>query len=1084
MSVQVALRHRTAYRYDRLVSLSPQTVRLRPAPHTRTPVVSYSLKVEPRPHFLNWQQDPFGNWQARVVFPGEVREFVVTVDLVAALSAFNPFDFFVEDYAGEWPFEYERSLESDLRPYLRREPAGPRLQALLASLPRGPCKTVDFLVALNQRLQREVRYLIRLEPGVQTPEDTLAKASGSCRDSGWLLVQSLRHIGLAARFVSGYLIQLEQDVKSLDGPSGPERDFTDLHAWAEVFVPGAGWLGLDPTSGLFAAEGHLPLAATPEPQTAAAITGTVEECEVEFSHEMSVSRIAEAPRSTRPYTEEQWAAIDALGDAVERRLRADDVRLTMGGEPTFVSLDDMEGEEWNVAAVGPTKERLAAALIQRLRERLAPGGLVTYGQGKWYPGESLPRWVYSLYWRRDGQPLWRLPAPTSAAPATEELAARFARRLAERLGVDPACALPAYEDPFHYLLKERRLPVNVDPLDNRLRDPEDRARLAQVFERGLGTPRGHVLPLQRSEARWLSERWTFRGGSLFLVPGDSPVGLRLPLDQLPWLPASDFPPVLARDPTAPQGPLSDVEPRRQPYPQTSRDRRRDGPRDGEALAVRTALVVEVRDGFLNVFLPPVATTEDYIDLIAAIEDVAAELQAPVRIEGYPPPPHPDLNRIQITPDPGVIEVNIHPAHSWGELRENTLAVYEEARLARLTAEKFLIDGRAVGTGGGNHIVVGAAHPLDSPFLRRPDLLGSLLRYWQNHPSLSYLFSGLFIGPTSQHPRVDEARDTQLYELELALATLPPRGSEFPPWLVDRILRHLLVDVAGNTHRTEFCIDKLYAPESASGRLGLVELRSFEMPPHPRMSLVQQLLVRALVAWFWDEPYRRALVRWGSMLHDCFLLPHFIWMDFTEVVADLDRAGFPFHLDWFEAQYDFRFPRYGAARYGDVEIEVRHALEPWPVLGEEPGATGTTRYVDSSLERLQITASGLTPGRHWVTCNGRALPLASTGTAGVQVAGVRYRAWQPWACLHPTIGVHTPLAFDLYDTWSGRALGGCTYHVAHPAGRSYEAFPVNAREAESRRLSRFEPFGHTPGAYAATPPRVDPEHPSTLDLRRA
>ena len=1078
--MQVAIHHRTAYRYDRLVSLSPQTVRLRPAPHARTRIASYSLRVDPQPHFLNWQQDPFGNWQARVVFPGAVREFVVTVDLVAEPVAFNPFDFFVEDYAERWPFAYERLLEKDLRPYLRRQPAGPNFQELLASIARDRRNTIDFLVELNQRLQRRIRYLIRLEPGVQTPEETLAKGSGSCRDSGWLLVQCLRHLGLAARFVSGYLIQLRPDVRALDGPSGPEGDFTDLHAWAEVFVPGAGWVGLDPTSGLLAAEGHLPLAATPEPQAAAAISGAVDDCDVDFSHEMSVSRIAESPRSTRPYSEEQWAAIDTLGHAVDRRLAAGDVRLTMGGEPTFVSLDDMEGAEWNVAAVGPTKEGLAATLLERLRARFAPDGLITYGQGKWYPGESLPRWVYALYWRRDGKPLWRLPVSAASPAATPELAERFLRRLAVRLGLDPASAQPAYEDPVHYLVKERRLPVNVDPLDNRLDDPEERARLAAVFERGLGTPRGHVLPLARGPTGWTSERWTFRSGSLFLVPGDSPLGLRLPLDQLPWLPPADVPAVLEREPTAAPGRLPEPVTRRQPWPPDPPQRRADA---SSERAVRTALSAEARDGFLNVFMPPVASVEDYLELVAAIEDVAAELRAPVRIEGYPPPPHPELNRMQITPDPGVIEVNVHPARSWAELREITETLYEEARAARLSAEKFLIDGRAVGTGGGNQIVVGAAHPLDSAFLRRPDVLGSLLRYWQNHPSLSYLFSGLFIGPTSQHPRVDEARDGQLYELDIALATLPPRGREAPPWLVDRILRNLLVDVAGNTHRTEFCIDKLYAPESASGRLGLVELRCFEMPPHPRMSLVQQLLVRALIAWFWEEPYGRALVRWGSLLHDRFLLPHFVWADFVEVIADLDRAGFPFRVDWFTAQHDFRFPRYGTVRYGNVEIEVRHALEPWPVLGEEPGAGGTARYVDSSLERLQVKASGLTPGRHWVTCNGRALPLGATGTAGVEVAGVRYRAWQPAACLHPTIGVHTPLVLDLYDTWSGRALGGCTYHVAHPAGRHYEAFPVNAREAESRRLSRFEPIGHTPGAYAATPPRVDPEHPSTLDLRR-
>jgi len=647
-------------------------------------------------------------------------------------------------------------------------------------------------------------------------------------------------------------------------------------------------------------------------------------------------------------------------------------------------------------------------------------------------------------------------------------------------------------------------------VDNRLRNPEERARLAQVFERGLGTPRGYVLPVQRWQAGWVSERWAFRTGRLFLNPGDSPIGLRLPLDELPWLPATSYPHMLAADPTLPHNPLPDVQVRRQPHsPTPHRERVRQQEAVDEALtgaacrglspdatrrgadppnlwrpqAVRTALAVEPRDGFLNVFLPPVATAADYLELVAAVEDTAAELHAPVRIEGYAPPPHAHLNAIKITPDPGVIEVNIHPAHTWEELRENTLALYEEARLARLTTEKFLIDGRAVGTGGGNQIVVGAAQALDSPFLRRPDLLGSLLRYWQNHPALSYFFSGLFIGPTSQHPRVDEGRDSQLYELDLALAQLPPKGGAPAPWLVDRILRHLLVDVTGNTHRAEFCIDKLYAPESASGRLGLVELRGFEMPPHARMSLAEHLLVRALVAWFWETPYQRPLVRWGTALHDRFLLPHFVWRDFGDVIGELNRAGFPFRLDWFAAHLEFRFPRHGAVRCGDAAIEIRQALEAWPVLGEEPGAAATSRYVDSSLERLQVRATGLTPGRHLVTCNRRALPLTPTGTAGECVAGIRYRAWQPASCLHPTIGIHTPLVIDLYDTWSGRALAGCTYHVAHPAGRNYESFPVNAREAESRRLSRFEPFGHTAGLYAVVPARVDAECPYTLDLRK-
>jgi len=1113
MSIHVALHHRTAYRYDRRVSLSPQIIRLRPAPHNKTRVLSYSLVVEPKPHFLNWQQDPFGNWQARVVFPDKVSEFLVTVDLLADLAAFNPFDFFVEDSGEKWPFEYDASLAEDLKPYRQPLPPGKHLRALLGSISRAPINTVEFLMDLTQRVQRQIRYVIRHEPGVQSPDETLEKRSGSCRDTAWLLAQGLRHLGLATRFVSGYLIQLRPDVKSLDGPSGTDHDFTDLHAWTEVFIPGAGWLGLDPTSGLLVAEGHLPLAATPEPRTAAPITGLVEECEVEFSHRMSVARIAESPRVTRPYTDEQWAAIDALGYAVEERLRGGDVRLTMGGEPTFVALDDMEGDEWNTAAVGPNKERLALTLLERLKNRFAPGGLITYGQGKWYPGESLPRWAYTLYWRGDGKPLWRLtpPEPLNVPAGTasgHEVAGRFMLGLAERLGLDPKYVVPAYEDTPFYLLKERRLPINVDPQDNRLRDPEERARLAQVFEGGLGTPRGYVLPVQRWQARWVSEPWTFRSGRLLLIPGDSPVGLRLPLDQLPWLPATSYPQVFAADPTIRQGPLPETDASRQPYLRmqgvqpdgaqqqqlTSARRvppRRSGktaidqsaPAAGEGGHVRTALSAELRDGFLNVFFPPVIGAADYLDLVAAIEDTAAELGAPVRIEGYAPPPHAQLNSIKITPDPGVIEVNIHPAHSWEDLRDNTLAVYEEARAARLTTEKFLIDGRAVGTGGGNHIVVGAAHPLDSPFLRRPDLLGSLLRYWQNHPALSYFFSGLFIGPTSQHPRVDEARDSQLYELEIALAQLPARGQGGAPWLVDRMLRHLLVDLTGNTHRTEFCIDKLYAPESAQGRLGLVELRSFEMPPLARMSLVQQLLVRALIAWFWAQPYQRPLVRWGTALQDRFLLPHFVWRDFADVIDDLNGAGYGFRLDWFAPHFEFRFPRYGAVRFGDVEIEIRQALEPWPVLGEEPGAAGTVRFVDASLERLQVRATGLTAVRHRITCNRRQLPLVPTGMPEEFVAGVRYRAWQPWSCLHPTIGIHTPLVFDLYDSWSGRAIAGCTYHVAHPAGRNYETFPVNAREAESRRLSRFEPYGHTPGPYAVMEPPPNPEYPHTLDLRR-
>jgi uncharacterized protein (DUF2126 family)/transglutaminase-like putative cysteine protease len=1105
MSIHVALHHQTSYRYDRRVSLSPQLIRLRPAPHTRTRVLSYALHIAPDPHFINWQQDPFGNWQARVVFPDKVTEFTVTVDLVADLAVINPFDFFVEKEAETFPFSYPEGLREDLGPYLRPLPMGPQLKALMETVPKRADSTIDFLVELNLRLQQQISYLIRMEPGVQTPEQTLANASGSCRDSAWLLVQVLRNLGLAARFVSGYLIQLKPDVKPLEGPAGAEADFTDLHAWTEVYIPGAGWIGLDPTSGLFAGEGHIPLSATPEPTSAAPISGAVEACEVSFGHEMSVQRIVESPRVTKPYDEAQWRAIDALGEQVDECLQADDVRLTMGGEPTFISADDMQGAEWNTAAVGPDKLRRALDLLLRLREHYAPnGGLLTYGQGKWYPGESLPRWVYTLYWRRDEQPLWRAPMvmPDPKKPVGLLQADKFMRGLVTRLDVDPRNVCEAYEDTLHYLVRERKLPINLDPGDSRLADAEERARLLQVFERGLGTPRGYVLPIQRwqSQARWMSERWLLRTGRLFLVPGDSPIGLRLPMESLPAAPEAPVPVAYPADPSALPTHLPQPDPRRQPYlqmrggkPDEARaqhltpESRQPPPRErGSYLngaSVRTALTVEPREGWINVFLPPVARTEDFLDLVAAVEDVAAETGLPVRIEGYAPPSDPRLEVLKITPDPGVIEVNVQPSRSWRELRDNTLDLYEIARQSRLTTEKFLVDGRSVGTGGGNHVVLGGATPEDSPFLRRPDVLGSLLRYWQNHPSLSYLFSGLFIGPTSQHPRVDEARDSQIYELELALAQLPSMGQSVAPWIVDRVLRNLLTDLTGNTHRAEFCIDKLYSPDSPTGRLGLVELRGFEMPPHARMSLVQQLLVRALIAWFWRAPYTRPLVRWGTQLHDRWMLPNDNWQDLNEVVADLQQAGFAFRPEWFAPHFEFRFPCHGVLRHEGMELELRHALEPWLVLGEEAGAGGTTRYVDSSVERLQVKVRGLTPDRHQVTCNGRLLPLRATGVQGEYVAGIRFRAWQPYSCLHPTIGVHSPLVLDLYDTWNGRALAGCTYHVAHPAGRNYDTFPVNAFEAEARRLTRFEPIGHTPGPMPVRPERGNPDFPCTLDLRR-
>jgi uncharacterized protein (DUF2126 family) len=1100
MAIDVALTHRTDYRYDRPVSLGPQIVRLRPAPHCRTPIRAFGLTVTPAQHFLNWQQDPQGNYLARIVFPEPARHFGVVVDLVAEMAVINPFDFFLEPEVEHLPFDYAPWLRRELAPFLTPLPAGPLLEAWLATLPRRAERTVDFLVDLNHRLHEEIRYVIRMEPGIQTCEETLSQKSGSCRDSGWLLVQILRHLGLAARFVSGYLIQLTPDVKPLDGPAGTDRDFSDLHAWAEVYLPGAGWIGFDPTSGLLAGEGHIPLACTPDPESAAPISGSVDPCGVEFGFSMALTRIRETPRVTKPYSEEAWQRILASGEAVDARLAAGDVRLTMGGEPTFVSVDDMEGEEWTTAASGPAKRRLADELIRRLRDRFAPDGLLHYGQGKWYPGESLPRWSFALYWRSDGQPLWQdaslIAREAGAGQATVDDAERFTIALAGRLDVEPAHVIPAFEDPLPHIVREQNLPENVDPFDCRLDDTEERARLARLLERGLDRPTGFVLPIQVWQSRdgggWRSEAWSLRRKRLFLIPGDSPVGFRLPLESLPWLPEEEYPYSVPADPFEERPPLPDPALLRQqrtptmaagrPTPrQTIVGQRAPG---GGRVAVRTALSVEPRDGHLCVFLPPAEAADDYVVLLAAIEDTARHLALPVQVEGYTPPHDPRLNVIKVTPDPGVLEVNIHPARTWRELVETTTTLYDEARLTRLGTEKFMLDGRHSGTGGGNHIVVGGLTAADSPFLRRPDLLRSLIAYWQNHPSLSYLFSGLFIGPTSQAPRVDEARDDQLYELELAFRQVPEPGDDrdVPPWLVDRLFRNLLIDVTGNTHRAEFCIDKLYSPDGPSGRLGLVELRAFEMPPHARMSVVQQLLLRAIIARFWDDPYRRPLVRWGTALHDRFMLPLFVWRDFEDVLAELVTAGFDVDREWFLPHFEFRFPSCGAVDPGGVHIELRQALEPWHVMGEE-GAIGTTvRYVDSSVERLQVRVEGALGDRYVVACNGRRLPLHPTGRDGEAVAGLRYRAWQPPSCLHPTIGVDAPLVFDLVDTWSGRSLGGCTYHVAHPGGRHYDTFPVNAYEAEARRRTRFFPFGHTPGPMEVPPDESRPEFPLTLDLR--
>ena len=1067
MALKIVISHKTLYKYDRPVSLSPHIFRLRPAPHSRTPIEAYSIKIKPENQFFNWQQDPFGNYLARLIFPEKTTELSIDVEIIADLKTINPFDFFVEEYAEEYPFEYLETTKKELLPYLEITDKGKLIQDFIKTLDYTPRKTIYFLIDINRKIYEYLNYNIRMDPGVQSCEETLERKNGSCRDYAWLFVQVLRHLGFGARFVSGYLVQLKSDEKSLDGPSGPEEDFTDLHAWAEVYLPGAGWIGFDATSGLLAGEGHIPLACTPSFESAAPVSGMSDVCETEFFFENSVKRIFESPRVTKPYTEEQWKAIYKLGFKVEKELVKGDVRLTMGGEPTFVSIDDMESPEWNTDADGPHKRELAKNLSATLYDEFGPGGVIHQAQGKWYPGEPLPRWQIEICWRKDGKKIWydkKLLSLFSDNPELPKGADKtFLDSLTTHLGITNKTIIPTYEDAFYFLWEEGKLPLDIDPTK------EDgtmlvKNKLKDILNDGTSKAVGYVLPLNCSGKSWFTSDWNFRRNHLFLLPGNSPVGLRLPLDSLIKKPEHDEFPKFEPDNFSKKKKLPSYK---HIVSKRFKDVKANGIEEPKCkYFIRTALCSEIRDGKLYLFLPPLDSAEIFLDLIASIEATAKELSIPVILEGYDAPNDTRLEKMKITPDPGVIEVNVHPAKNWEELTHNTLTLYDHAKKARLGTEKFMLDGKHTGTGGGNHVTLGGVTPADSPLLRKPSLLRSLLTFWQHHPGLSYLFSGAFIGATSQAPRIDEARMENLYELEIAFSQIPKNG-EVPFWLTDRLFRHLLTDLTGNTHRAEFCIDKLYSPDSSSGRLGILELRAFDMPPHPQMSLMQNLLVRTLVAWFWKKPYEHDLVRWGTELHDKFLIEHFVREDIKDIVAQLNKAGYRFKEDWFNPFFEFRFPLHGMVEINNIHLELRAAIEPWNVLGEEMTGGGTARYVDSSVERVQVKVSSFIEERYVLTCNGIKVQLKNTGVKGEYVAGIRYKAWNPYSSLHPTIDVDTPLVFDIVDTWNKRSIGGCTYYVAHPGGRSYDTYPVNSYEAESRRISRFWEFGHSQGDLEVT-----------------
>jgi uncharacterized protein (DUF2126 family) len=1098
--MRVAITHRIDQHFARSRSLSTHWLRLRPAPEQRARITAFSLAVQAEPHFLNWVRDPFENHLGRLDFPEPLAGFGITLELIAELAPTNPFDFLTEPYAAGHPFEYPTQLKKELSPYLLTGEPGPRLGAWLADLDRTSTTTVERLAAVNRMVQEAHALTIEGAPDAMDVEGFLEREKGSCWDFAWLLTVTLRHLGIAARFACGYRVLLADEA---DGSTPRLPDTVTLHTWSEAYIPGAGWIGLDPSMGTFVTESHIPLACAPDPLHVLPIVGDRETPPETRSESLRARRLTPS-RVSWPHTDTQWADIEALGRYLDEDLAIQGLRPTVGVSLSLVSGLDAMRPEWSTQALGPSKRSLAESLSLSLRERLGPGGVLQLGQGEWFGGETLPRWRLGCFFRADGEPVWRNPERLSSGQAqgtaSADQAERLAQALARGLGIDPARAVAAYEDPLHELWRAHA--SGASPHWEDLRDPMRRRALAERLSSAHRTPTGYVLPLSWDHARacWVSGAWRFRRAELFLAPGSASMGYRLPLNSLIDDEAGVFEAEIERSPLEERGRLPDFHAgvrARHERGVTEASARDDHP-------PRTALCVEARAGRLFVFLPPVSHLEHYLDLVAVVEVAAEALKLPLSLEGYPPPEDPRLRRVLLEPDAGVLRLDLPETDNWDQLLRGLSAAYEEAWALGLGTERVAADdggpgaGRRLPSGGGGRLTIGGVSPSESPFLTRPEILRSLVAYWQRHPCLSYLFAGRLIGPSGSAPRPDEGRDELLYELSIALERLPS-GTSDKPWLPDRMLRHLLTDPAGNLKRAEIRVDELYSPERASARLGRIMINAFESAPEMRLGALQSLLVLGLIGRFGRHPDSGELRRWGPALHDRFMLPDVLLDDLRTVVADLGAARYPFQLDWFQPLFELRFPLLGSVPIGPLTLKLRTAHEPWPLLAEEATGGGLARFIDASTERLQTTLSGAHPGRYVLACNGHRVPLQETATHGEYVAGVRYKASNPPATLHPTVWPVQALVFDVIDTWTGRGIGGCTYlppqpEIWGPIGTAAEAPPTGEPRAAPRvfpvpilsmqamgKSGRFSPRGSGLGPMTA-PPKIDDEQfPHLLDL---